>query len=74
VLMAYSTSGQSKNILNAAEAAVQHGMSVIGLSGRTGGELMGLCDVCLCVPSDHTPRIQEIHLLIGHAICRLVEG
>jgi D-sedoheptulose 7-phosphate isomerase len=74
VLVAISTSGDSSNVLRAAEAAKAKGMKVIGLTGADGGKLKDLCDFCLCVPSTSTPRIQEMHILIGHIICQLVEA
>jgi len=73
VLLAISTSGNSRNVVRAIEAAREKQMSVIGLTGEHGGKMRGLCDVCLCVPSSSTPRIQECHILIGHAICELLE-
>jgi D-sedoheptulose 7-phosphate isomerase len=73
VLLALSTSGNSRNILRAIEAARAKQMFVIGLTGATGGKMRDLCDVCLCVPSSSTPRIQEFHILIGHTICELLE-
>lgn len=73
VLVAISTSGSSQNVLRAAEAAREKDMKVIGLTGAGGGNLKELCDLCLCVPSPSTPRIQEMHVLIGHIICQLVE-
>jgi len=73
VLLAVSTSGNSANILSAIEAAREKGMVVIGLTGESGGKMRDLCDVCLCVPSTSTPRIQECHILIGHTICELLE-
>jgi D-sedoheptulose 7-phosphate isomerase len=48
-------------------------MAIIGLTGESGGKMRDLCDVCLCVPSTSTPRIQECHILIGHTICELLE-
>lgn len=74
VLVAISTSGDSSNVLRAAEAARAKDMKVIGLTGADGGKLKDLCDLCLCVPSTSTPRIQEMHILIGHIICELVEA
>src|SRR5262245_60686620 len=68
VLMAISTSGNSRNVLRAIEAARDKGMVVVGLTGANGGKLRDLCDVCLHVPSDSTPRIQECHILLGHTI------
>jgi D-sedoheptulose 7-phosphate isomerase len=73
VLIAISTSGNSPSVLRAAEAARQQGLMVAGLTGRTGGKLRPLCDMCLCVPSEATPRIQEMHILIGHILCDVAE-
>ena len=73
VLIAISTSGNSDNILKAVDAAHRLGASVIGLSGKSGGVLDAKCDLSLVVPSDVTARIQEMHIVIGHLICALVE-
>jgi D-sedoheptulose 7-phosphate isomerase len=73
VLLAISTSGNSENILLAIEAGRDHKLSVIGLTGEMGGQMRSLCDLCLCVPSKSTPRIQEMHIAIYHAICELLE-
>jgi D-sedoheptulose 7-phosphate isomerase len=73
VLLAISTSGNSRNILRAIEVARERDLRVIGLTGDSGGEMRKVCDLCLCVPSKSTPRIQEMHITIGHAICELVE-
>src|SRR5271156_5677551 len=73
VLLAISTSGNSKNILLAIEAARKCKVSVIGLVGEAGGQMKTACDLCLCAPSKSTPRIQEMHITIGHTICQLVE-
>jgi D-sedoheptulose 7-phosphate isomerase len=73
VLLAISTSGNSRNVLRAIETAREKGMSVVGLSGGSGGKMRELCDVCLCAPSSSTPRIQECHILMGHTICELLE-
>ena len=73
VLLAISTSGNSPNILRAIDAAREKQMAVIGLTGESGGKMRDLCDICLCVPSSSTPRIQECHILIGHTICELLE-
>jgi D-sedoheptulose 7-phosphate isomerase len=73
ILVALSTSGNSVNLLNAAVAAHEHEMLVAGFTGRGGGKLRDLADVVIDVPSDETPRIQECHMLLGHAICGLVE-
>ncbi len=73
ILIAISTSGQSKNILLAVQAAKKRNLTTIGFTGQKGGKLKELCDLSLCVPSDFTPRIQESHILIGHILCELVE-
>ena len=73
VLLAISTSGNSANILRAIEAARGHKVGVIGLTGESGGKMRSACDLCLCVPSTSTARIQEMHITIGHAICELLE-
>jgi D-sedoheptulose 7-phosphate isomerase len=73
VLLGLSTSGNSRNVLRAIEAARQKEMVVVGMTGESGGKMRDLCDVCLRVPSTSTPRIQECHILIGHTICELIE-
>ncbi len=73
VLLAISTSGNSANILRAIEAARECKVSVIGLTGETGGKMRSKCDLCLCVPTKSTPRMQEMHITIGHAICEILE-
>lgn len=72
-LLAISTSGSSRNVVRAAEAARSAGISVIGLLGRDGGALRGLCDLAIIVSSQTTARIQEAHIFIGHTLCALVE-
>lgn len=73
VLLGITTSGNSQNVVRAAEVARECGMKVIGLTGASGGRLEAVSDLCLCVPSSATPRIQELHIFVGHAICELVE-
>jgi D-sedoheptulose 7-phosphate isomerase len=73
VFLAVSTSGNSKNILRAIETARRGKVVVIGLTGESGGQMQAACDLCLCVPSKSTARIQEMHITIGHAICELLE-
>ena len=73
ICLALSTSGNSANVLAGVAAARQLGMRVIGMTGRSGGQLHNLCDLCIRVPSDETPRIQEAHILIGHVLCAFVE-
>jgi D-sedoheptulose 7-phosphate isomerase len=72
-LIAISTSGNSRNVVRAAEAARDGGMRTVGLLGRDGGKLRALCDVPIVVPSTSTARIQEAHSFIGHTLCGLVE-
>ncbi len=74
VLLAVSTSGNSPNVLSVIAAAREGGIGVIGLTGADGGQMRELCDICLCVPSSETPRIQEMHALIGHTLCELLEA
>ena len=73
LLFAISTSGNSKNILLAIETACAAGIDVIGFAGRSGGAMASRCTVCLRIPSDETPKIQEGHELLGHLICGMVE-
>lgn len=74
VLVAFSTSGRSPNILRALEAARETGMLTIGLTGVDGGSMPARCDILFRVPSNDTPRIQEVHILLGHIICEQVES
>lgn len=73
VLLAYSTSGNSQNVINAVEVAKQKGMVVISLTGKGGGQLAKLADIDLCVKATSTARIQEAHGIIGHALCAWVD-
>lgn len=73
VLVGISTSGNSKNVLEAQKVAKQKGMKIISLTGESGGEMKNLTDCLINVPSKLTPRIQESHILIGHIICQIVE-
>lgn len=73
VFLGISTSGNSSNILEAAQAAQSQGLLTIGLTGQSGGKLRDYCDYCICVPSNDTPRIQEAHMLIGHTLCAMAE-
>lgn len=74
VFLAISTSGNSPNILRAAGAARTRGMQVIGFTGRSGGKLAGMTDLCFRMPSEETPRIQEGHEFVGHLLCALIES
>ena len=73
VLVGLSTSGNSKNIINAFEVAKEKDMITIAFTGSTGGKLKNHSDHLINVPSDDTPRIQESHITLGHIICQLVE-
>ena len=74
VLVALSTSGNSDNVLRCLETARGMGIATIGLTGATGGRMKDLCDLCLCAPANATPRIQEIHIALGHTLCEIVEA
>ena len=73
ILIGLSTSGNSKNIVNAFEMAREKGLITIAFTGSTGGKLKGLSDFLINIPSDDTPRIQESHITLGHIICQFVE-
>jgi D-sedoheptulose 7-phosphate isomerase len=73
VAVAISTSGNSQNIVEAVTRARALGLFTIGMTGSSGGRLSGLVDALIAVPSEETPRIQECHILIGHALCDAVE-
>ena len=74
VLVGLSTSGNSKNIVNAFKKAKELGVITVALTGETGGEMKALADYLLNVPSSDTPRIQECHIMLGHIICEMVEA
>ncbi|MBI3297064.1 MAG: SIS domain-containing protein [Elusimicrobia bacterium] len=73
IAVAISTSGNSANVLKAAQAAKELGVTVLGFSGETGGKLKPLCDLCLCVPSKSVARIQEAHIAVIQILCGLIE-
>lgn len=73
VFFCISTSGNSENILEAAKAAKQSGCKVVGLTGKTGGKMAELCDFLIQIPSEETPRIQEMHTLVIHTLSDLIE-
>ncbi len=73
LLVAISTSGNSPNVLAAIEAAKRKGVPTVGLTGREGGRMRRLVDLCLCVPSTTVARIQECHIAILQTVCGLVE-
>jgi D-sedoheptulose 7-phosphate isomerase len=74
ILVAISTSGNSPNILEGVESARRMGIKVIGLTGQGGGKLAEVSDIAIVVPSDDVPRIQEVHIAVGHLICEYAES
>jgi D-sedoheptulose 7-phosphate isomerase len=68
-----STSGNSPNVIRGLEMCRAKGITTIGLTGESGGRMAALCDICIQIPSQETPRIQEAHILIGHILCAIVE-
>ena len=74
ILIGLSTSGHSENIVQAFEAAQKNQMITVALTGKSGGKLKALSEFLINVPSENVPRIQELHLLIGHIICEKVES
>jgi len=74
VLFGISTSGRSPNVLAALDVAHNKGLVAVGMTGRIGGQMAERCDYLLRVPSDVTPRVQEGHIAMGHAICQIIEA
>ena len=73
ILIAISTSGNSTNVIKAIKKAKEIGIITIGLTGKKTGDMDSICDVIIKAPTNDTPRVQEIHILIGHIICQLIE-
>lgn len=73
VFFGISTSGNSKNILEAIKSARNHGCKVVGLTGKTGGEMAKVCDFLINIPAEDTPRVQEMHILVIHILSALIE-
>ena len=73
ILLCISTSGNSKNVVAAALTAKAMGLKTIGLTGKTGGKLKSICDICICVPETDTFKVQELHLPVYHYLCARVE-
>lgn len=73
VLVGISTSGNSKNVLLAIEEAKAKGITCIGMTAEGGGKMASACDICLAVPAKVTARAQEMHILMGHILCELVD-
>ena len=74
ILIALSTSGNSENVVKAVEVANSVGMKTISFTGNGGGNLKGITQLLIDIPSSDTPRIQECHMLLGHIICEMVEA
>ena len=74
LLFGISTSGNSANVINAFKVGQDIGCKIIGMSGRDGGAMNEYCDINLIVPSNDTPRIQEMHILFGHTICQIIDN
>ena len=74
VLIGISTSGNSPNVVRAIDVAKAKGIATIGFTGQGGGKMRELCDVCLAVDSKVTARTQEMHILMGHILCELLDG
>ena len=73
VVFGISTSGNSSNINNAVKLAAEMGARTIAFSGKGGGQLSKLCDICITVPAEKSARIQECHIMIGHIICEIID-
>ena len=73
VLIGLSTSGNSKNVVNAIKVAKAFGLKTVGMTGEKGGVMNGLCDVTVKVPANETYKIQEYHLPVYHALCAMIE-
>jgi len=73
VAIGISTSGDSRNVIEALRAAKRKGIITIGMTGESGGQLKAEVDYCICIPSGDTARIQEAHILVGHILSELVE-
>jgi len=74
LLIGISTSGNSKNVINALSIGKEMGCKTLGFSERAGGGMNNVCDLNLVVPSDNTPRIQETHIFFGHTICQCIDN
>ncbi|MGA1933765.1 D-sedoheptulose 7-phosphate isomerase [Arcobacter sp. YIC-464] len=73
LIIGISTSGNSKNVINALKLAKKLGCQTLGFTGKNGGDMNEVCDINLIIPSDNTPRIQEMHILLGHIICQIID-
>jgi D-sedoheptulose 7-phosphate isomerase len=73
VAIGISTSGNSKNVIRALMAAKKKGLVTVAMTGSSGGKLLHETNYCLCIPSEHAPRIQEAHITVGHIMCEIIE-
>lgn len=73
VAIGISTSGNSQNVIRALLVAKKKALVTVGMTGSSGGEMRDKTDYCLCIPSEHTPRIQEAHIAVGHILCEIIE-
>jgi D-sedoheptulose 7-phosphate isomerase len=74
LLLGISTSGNSENVIDALKIGREIGCKTLGFSGKGGGKMNSFCDLNLIVPSENTPRIQEMHILFGHTICQIIDN
>jgi D-sedoheptulose 7-phosphate isomerase len=74
ILIGFSTSGNSTNVIRAFEEATKAGMLTAAFTGNDGGKMAGLADFNIIIPSADTPRIQEVHILLGHILCEIIES
>jgi len=74
IVIGFSTSGKSKNVINGIKAAKKIGCTTIGFLGRSGEDLGKICDACLLINSDSTARIQECHIFVGHILCKIIDS
>jgi len=74
VFFGLSTSGNSANVVNAIEQCKQQGVITVAMTGDSGGKMKSMCDYCINVPSVNTARIQEVHITVGHIICKAIEN
>ena len=74
IFIGISTSGNSENIIKAIQTCKERNIFTVGFTGEKDGKMASMCDICICVPSTETARIQESHIMIGHILCGLVEN
>jgi len=74
VVIGLSTSGSSENVLRGLQAAQDMGLTTVAMTGASGGKALDVADICIAVPAEDTPRVQELCMLLGHTICEIVEA